>query len=267
MDKTHRHRLAQQIHAVQLDRVAQLVAGAGPRRAANLGQRRVGAEVDGRPAVFRPAAQHGQRRPSRPPALDEDDRDFVAHRQAVAGLEASPHLRYLIQRQRLRRDADVLDLVIRVVEQVVGRQDGGDLFGVEHGVVVQGAHRLAQQAVAAQQPVGVGGGVDVVVVFAAVGGQQVVEVQRQRRRGDLARSHTPRQVGVAPGGIDGDVVEKQVDLVTGRAVAGGGRRAGGHLRAGHVGVQLQVDQVAQRRRDGGDGQGVAHDLSPWRRRR
>ena len=113
------------------------VFAAAEQLAAELDQAGLAVLLDDRAAVVRPTAQHGQRRPPRPPALDEDDRDFVAHRQAVAGLETGPNLGYLVQRQRLRRDADVLDLVIRVVEQVVGRQDGGDLFGVEHRVVVR----------------------------------------------------------------------------------------------------------------------------------
>ena len=267
MKEARNHRaVAIEMMAAQRDDVAKLRAGLAFRGKHERRQRRVWRgeirlRVDA--AIVLAAAQNRQRRSGRAVALDEHDRNLIGRRGTVLGLEHRPELGHVVAGQRLRNDAYAFDLI----EEIVGRRrwtagcgDGRlDVRGAEHGMVVKNTHGAAEKAVAER----LGG-----VVAQAVGREQVIEIQRQRRLSGLAWLDLARHVGVAERGVDRRVVQKKVDVI---CVGGRNekvRRLHRDRRPGNLVADGVIEQVAQSDGDGGDGQRVTHRRPlPSRRRR
>jgi len=201
-------------------------------------------------AVRFAAPQHGKLGARRPRALDEHDVDLIGGGNAVLRLERRPELRHLLERQRLRRDPDALDLRVKIV----AGQRGADLVGAQQRMIVEHAHRRAEPPMTQQ-----------VVVSLAERGDQVVEVQGERRLADVAAPRLPREIRVAPGSVEARLVQEQVQLI---GVVRPGSRAIGrprrHVVAGELG-HTSHQQLSKRGRDRRDRQLVAH-RSPGARR-
>ena len=143
-----------------------------------------------------------------------------------------------------------LDLAVEVGGRERTQRGGADLVRAEDRMVVENAHRRPEQLMAGR----LGG-----VVRLAIGGDEVEEIERQRRIADLAGLYLPRHVGVDPGGVAHDLVEEQVDAVV-RLVVRPRLVERAHRDidpAEPVLESLEQDRL-KRRRDRRDGIGVAH---------
>src|SRR6266540_2396867 len=257
--EAHGDLVAGQVVADQLQLVAQLRAVAGVGRQ-DLEQGREGwgqVRLRHRPPARVTLAEDRQRGSGWTAALDEDHRYLVGRRDAVLGLEGGPQLRHLLQRQRLVGDADALALVLQVVlPQFVLRQGEANVLRGDHRMVVQDAHRPPENEVAER-----------VLVVLAVGGEQVVQVERQWRRAGLARFDLAGHVHVPPGGAERGVVQEDVELVGGAVGTGPVRWPGCNGGIRRVIPSALAEELAQGGGDGGDRQGIAHPAPPRDRRR
>src|SRR5262249_15803508 len=160
------------------------------------------------------AQQYGERNDFGVLRLDEDDRHLKREGRPIVGLQRGPQPRHLLAPERGRRDLQELDLIRKTGRcdrrrEIGDRQacDGiADVLSRENGVFVQHQQRQTQK----------GFGLPVV---GTVGGQQVVQIQRELwvREPGPAIGADGRQVLIAPPGVVGDLVEEQIDLVLGTA--------------------------------------------------
>ena len=273
------------LHGVARSQRARGFVGAGQQALqGGEGRREPGADGHAFLALQRgiegPARQHRQRREQRPRALDQHHADLEGRRGPVVRAQGRPQARHLFGAQRLRRDLEQLDLVGEVgcaqrledagqqrAAHRRGLQRGADGLAREHRGLVQHQQRVAQQHLGLQ-------------LLHAVGGEQVVQVQRQRRVGGAAAGGVARrQQGVAQCHVGRGLVQEEVQArPRARAVQRDG--VGRQGRNGDAGTQrvgdlvlddAAVEQVAQHGRDAGDGQRVAHRVPPrsgprWPRR-
>ena len=102
------------------------------------------------------------------------------------------------------------------------------------------------------------------VVVASERGDQVIEVQRQRRISDLAGIGQPRHVEIRKRRVARDLVEEKVQLVDREADPRLVERQDGHLRVGKVSFRDHgpLQDRLKRRRHRRDGQRIAHRRLP-----
>ena len=101
----------------------------------------------------------------------------------------------------------------------------------------------------------------VVAVAAPICSDHVMQIERERRCGGLAGPNLARHVQVAPGGVDDGLVQEQIELRLGDALARQVRRLRRHFEIGQVAVErghLPEQQIAQGRGGRGNGECVAH---------
>ena len=169
----------------------------------------------------------------------------------------------------MRRDLDLLDLVGEVggeapltvgrdqrrLHRVGGRERAADGAARDDAKLVHLLHRIAQKDFGVE-------------VLAAVSGDQVVQVQRQRRIADaLAIVAVRRQIGVAPALVRRHLIQEQIDLVRFLRAAGDTiRRRCADLEAADGGKvivdQAIVQQVHQHGGNRGNGKRAAHERLP-----
>src|ERR1043166_556462 len=165
--------------------------------------------LSGYPGIALAPGQDRQRRAGGPGAFDQRHADFIGRRKAILRGEACPQFGELVDRDRMQGDADLFELAVEVA---AGRKPGGrrlDVVGAEHGMVVQHAHRLAEQLVTEGLSA---------VVAAPERRQQVIEIERQRRERDLTVEILPWHICIRPSGVAYHLIEKEIELVAGRAV-------------------------------------------------
>jgi hypothetical protein len=143
-----------------------------------------------------------------------------------------------------------------LLPEVVAGQRGADLAAGEQRMIVHHAHRAAEYTMAE--------GV-VVALAAPVRGEEVMQVQRERRHAGLAGTDLTRHVLVAPCGVDDGLIQEHVQLRLGDVLAREVERLRRDLEIGKLGVERRntvEQQVAQRRCASGDGERVAHRCAP-----